>query len=93
MKVGACFIDMKKGFDYIPHLELLEKLKSEFQIDGKLLKILCSFLTHRTFSVKINEFTSEQFKLNVGSPQGSGISTILFNCYYNDVISTLINAN
>lgn len=88
-KLGALYLDMKKGFDYIPYKELINVLENDFNFKGKLLKIMCSYLTNRSFSVRINEFMSTPFPLNAGCRQGSVLGSLLFNCYYNNVIKTL----
>lgn len=92
-KVGAVFVDLASAFNHVPHLELLHVLRDEFNIQGRLFKVLCDYFLNRSFSIKLGTFISTPFKLTTGCPQGSVISTILFNCYYNQVFTSLSGAN
>lgn len=57
----------------------------------QLIKIIESFLSERTFSVKIENQNSSLRKANAGVPQGSCLSPTLFNIYTND-LPTNINS-
>lgn len=92
-KVGACFVDLAQAYNYVPHFGLLTALKDEFNVNEHLLKVFCNYLTNRTFSIKLDDFTSTPFALKTGIPQGSILSAIFFICYYNQVFSCLGNVN
>jgi len=57
----------------------------------QIIKITESFLSDRTFSVKIENENSSVRKANAGVPQGSCLSPTLFNIYTND-LPTNINS-
>ena len=54
----AVFIDFAKAFDKVPHAPLLYKLQT-YGITGSMLAILRSFLTDRTFVVKVGNIRSQ----------------------------------
>ena len=77
-------LDLKKTFDFINHDLLLVKLK-HCGIRGLPLFWLYSYLSNRTQKVKVNySFSNSQFIL-VGVPEGSILSSLLFNIFINDI--------
>ena len=71
------FIDMTAAFDTIDFTILLSR--SNIGITGTAFNK--SFITTRTYSVKINSSFSQPYPLNFGVPQGSVLSPILFSIY------------
>ena len=57
-----------------------------------LIKLIFSYLSDRTFHVKINNSLSRQYPATFGLPQDSKISPTLFSIFINDMIclSTLV---
>jgi len=77
-------LDLSKAFDCVNHEILIQKLEN-LQIEGNDLNLIKSFLTGRTFCVKINTKESKsQFTTN-GLPQGSILSPILYSLYVHDL--------
>ena len=68
--VGVVFGDLSKAFDCVPHNLLIAKLAT-CSVDAK--QCICINNVHNSFQ---NVFS--------GVPQGSIVSLILFNCFYND---------
>lgn len=83
-RTGAVFLDVSKAFDKVWHNGLLIKL---FQQDLPLpmIQMTNSFLTNRTFRVKINSDLSTPRLATAGVPQGSPLSPALFNLYTADI--------
>lgn len=79
----AVFLDVAQAFDKVWHNGLLYKLKKYFS--PKLYKLLESYLTARTFQVKINEQESKLYTINAGVPQGSVLGPILYLIYTADI--------
>ncbi|GFU00916.1 probable RNA-directed DNA polymerase from transposon X-element [Trichonephila clavipes] len=84
---GAVFLDIQKAFDRVCHVGLLYKL-IKINTPPHLIKLISSFLTNRSFAVKVNNIHSTNRKINAGTPLGSSISPILFNIYVNDIPRT-----
>jgi hypothetical protein len=81
---GAYFIDFRSAFCKVVHVLLIRKLK-QMGVQGNALKLLESYLNNRKIRVKVNGVISKQGELKVGTPQGSGISGILFAIFINDL--------
>ena len=80
----ALFLDLKKAFDTVDITILMKKLH-HYGIRNNFNKLLGSYLSNRRQYVHINDFTSNFKTMNVGLYQGSTLSPILFNVYFNDV--------
>ena len=72
--MAAVFIDFEKAFDTINHTYLLYKLNN-LKLPKYLLNLIVSFLTDRSFFLKIK----------AGVPQGSYLSPIIFCLFVSDI--------
>jgi exonuclease III len=88
---GIVFVDLKKAFDSIRPLRLLQLLR-DIGIPPIILLYLCTYFTTRTYKIKLNNFISELYDLVRGCPQGSILAPILFSLFYNGVGSSLLSA-
>ena len=61
--------DISSAFDTVNHGILLDRLRSEFVIDGTAHHWIASYLFHRTFYVRVDAFLSPA--INIGVPQES----------------------
>jgi hypothetical protein len=80
----AAFFDIKKAFDTVWHAKLLQKL-SQLGISGHLYDFVKTFLSGRSIVVKVGSSLSDIFHVNMGVPQGSVISPILFAVMLHDI--------
>ena len=64
-----CILDLSTAFDAIDHSNLLHSLSSWFGISGIALSWIKSYLTSRSFYVKINDSQSSVCQLFCGVPQ------------------------
>ena len=80
----AVLVDFKKALDSLDHNILLDKMEC-YGIRGIALNWFRNFLKDRSHAVKIENYISDYKILNIGIPQGSLISTVLFLFYINDL--------
>ena len=89
--VNLCAVDFSKAFDHINHTTAIEKL-IHFGVNRAILPtILCSFLSHRSQTVRYRGFSSSSLNLTCGVPQGTTLGPILFLAMVNDAAITLGN--
>lgn len=81
VSVILIMLDLSSAFDTVDHGILISRLESYVGLGGVVLNWFKSFLTNRTFSVKIGNFTSSLRKLSCGVPQGSVLAPTLFSLY------------
>ena len=74
-------LDLSAAFDTVDHRTLLNILQHDIGVTGTALKWFESFLTNRTFNVKVGESYSEETELPYGVAQGSVSGPRLFNIY------------
>ncbi|XP_062534266.1 uncharacterized protein LOC134203408 [Armigeres subalbatus] len=70
-------LDLSKAYDTTWRYGILRTLKS-WRIRGRMLNLLQSFLSERTFQVSIGGHMSQEYLLENGVPQGSVLSVTLF---------------
>jgi len=75
--VLSVFIDIEKVYDMVNKEVLLSKLLS-YGISGRMFHFIRSFLSNRTFQVRIDSTLSMTKRLENGTPQGSVLNPILF---------------
>ena len=79
------FVDLKKAFDTVNHVILINKL-DYYGIRGKPLDMLISYHNDRQQFVQYNESKSDIYNICYGVPQGSIIGPLLFSIFINDMI-------
>ena len=80
----AVFLDLSKAFDTVNHDILLSKLEA-MGLRGLALAWFRSFLTDRRVVVDVGGHLSNERVINIGLPQGTVLSPILFLLYINDM--------
>ena len=78
------FIDMEKAFDSVWRDGLLVKMHN-LGIRGNVWSWISNSLSDRTVRCYLKGTHVEEFTTNVGLPQGSVISLILFNVFLQDI--------
>ncbi|KAJ4440613.1 hypothetical protein ANN_08759 [Periplaneta americana] len=83
----VAFLDFTQAFDRVWHKDLRCKLH-KYSVPDYLRNIMTSFLSNRTFSVKVSCTHSSVRSISAGVPQGSILASILFNVYTSDIPAT-----
>jgi hypothetical protein len=82
--IAMVFLDVEKAFDRVWHDGLLYKL-FQMNICVPIIKIIESFLSERSFSVRIEDQLSLPRGIKAGVPQGSCLSPTLYSIFTNDL--------
>ena len=80
------FLDLRKAFDMVNRDILLRKLE-HYGVRGVPLDLIRSFLTDRQQYVKVGDNKSDIATTNLGTPQGSVLSPLLFLVFINDIVN------
>ena len=83
-------LDYRKAFDTINHRLYLFKMEC-YGIRGIAYKMLTSYLRDRTHRVRIGKTVPDSLTINIGVPQGSLLSLILFFIFINDLVNLSCN--
>ncbi|KAL6152343.1 hypothetical protein ACJQWK_05935 [Exserohilum turcicum] len=78
-------LDVSGAFDNVSHPRLLHNLRKR-RVDNKTVKWIASFLSNRHTRITVDGFTSQEYAINTGIPQGSPLSPILYLFYNADLI-------
>ena len=84
LKAYITGLDMTSVFDTIRRDDLINILETIIGEDE--VRFARLLLSNTTLDVKMNGVKTENFQSNIGSPQGDGISGILFNIYLEDTL-------
>lgn len=74
-------LDLSAAFDTIDHGILIDRLEHSVGLQGPVLRWFKSYLTERTFSVKLGAKSSPPVDIKYGVPQGSVLGPLLFSLY------------
>ena len=75
-------LDISKAFDRVWHSGLLHKLKS-YGISGQIFDLISFFLSNRRLRVVVDGKSLQEYRVNVGVPEGSILGPALFLLYIN----------
>jgi len=82
----AALLDFEGAFNAVCHNSLRVKLRDCAAVPRPLVRWVSSFLSGRTFTVKVSNCFSEIADIGSGVPQGSSLSPILFAFFTADLM-------
>ena len=82
----ALFMDIEKAFDKTNHESLLQTIRKQFP--KQIYQLIKSYLSSRTFVIKIKDTYSEVKDIKAGVPQGSVLGPILYILYTANIPTT-----
>ena len=82
---SVLFLDVSGAFDHVSHERLLHNLRKR-RIDRHTVEWVASFLSNRTTTIRMGDLESETYRVNIGIPQGSPLSPILYLFYNADLL-------
>lgn len=83
--VLAVFLDFRRAFETIDR-ETMIKVLLNYGISGTVLDWFRSWLSNRTQRTKLGELFSSWCEVNVGLPQGTPLSCLMFALYINAIV-------
>ena len=84
---AAIMFDAKKAFDCVWHEGLIVKMMEDgFPI--QIIQFINNWLTGRSVVVKVNKTYSRKVEIRAGVPQGSVLSSAIWNYYIGDCPTT-----
>ena len=82
----AAFLDCTQAFDKVWHLGLLYKLK--LQLPYPYFDLLRSYISERSFQVKLEDAVSNSYTIMARVPQGSVLGPLLYTLFTADLPSS-----
>ena len=89
--VTVAFLDIKNAFDYVFKNQLI-KIMKKLNLPKTAILWTSNFMQNRKINLIFDNAKSQTYDVNIGTPQGSSISAILFSIYVKNM-HDIINKN
>lgn len=83
-KTCVVFIDLTKAFDMVSHSTLISTFKT-YGLRGNFCNLIISYLSGRSFCVKLGNKYTDSKSITRGVPQGSLLGPVFYSLYVNDM--------
>ena len=84
----AIFFDLEKAYDTTWKFGILSDLY-DLDFRGRLPTFIDRFLSHRLFQVRAGSALSDTYEQEMGVPQGSILSPVLFSLEINNIVKSV----
>ena len=91
-QVYSCFVDVKKAFDSVNHVILMDKLAS-CGIPAIYVNLIAFWYDNQYVRVRYMSQYSSEWKIDSGVRQGGILSGLLFAFYINQLVNDISNMN
>ncbi len=79
--------DIAGAFDRVDR-DLLKLRLQEAGVQGQLYRLMSSYLSDRTFHIRISGCESKKFPLDIGVVQGSGLGPVMWNIFFSQIFDS-----
>ena len=87
--IAVVLLALSAAFDTVDHHILCRRLSNTFQIRGKALDWIKSYLRDRSFRVCLGDSSWDKHSLDFGIPQGSVVGPLFFSMFTCDIGSII----
>lgn len=82
----AVFLDLRRAFETVDRDRMLMKLGA-YGVRNTEAKWFESYMQNMRQRTKYKDAMSNEININIGIPQGTALSVVLFNSYINDIVN------